>query len=247
MNSWASIPGLVYISEFVSEEEEKKLVQTIDSHPFCNVIRRRQQFYGETYYHTTHSEPNLQPLSEDKDTSYKLPMESMQWLIDKIKALPYGLFDRKDGEEPTQCLVNEYRHNYGISSHFDDPEAFGSTIASVSLIDPIYFTMKKPKELTNTCTDIEKEVKLYLEPRSLLILQGEARYLWRHGITKARLIHHPFTDEILRRGDIYRRLSITIRKLLDGRKRSTTHEPFHPSAYRNNNGYYKPNDSLIKN
>ena len=50
---------------------------------------------------------------------------------------------------PTQCLVNEYIGNQGIKSHFDDSNAFGPIIASISLVSPIYFTLKYPSEPTN--------------------------------------------------------------------------------------------------
>lgn len=223
INKSEEIPGLVYIPNFLSAEEHDKLVDLINSNPFCHIIGRRQQFYGETYYHTTHNDPRLQPKSKENDTVHKLSMDPMDWLVKKIQDLPeLNLFNPDEDELPTQCLVNEYVDKFGISSHFDDPLAFGSTIASVSLGEPIYFTMKKPKIRTNACLDIEKEIKVFLEPRSLLILQGDSRYKWRHGITKARLIRDPITQELVRRrDDTYRRLSITIRKLLDGRKRST--------------------------
>ena len=185
-----------------------------------------QTYYllGETYYHTTHTEPRLQPEKVEKDIDYKLSMEPMQSLVDKIKAIPnLNLFVN---EEPSQCLVNEYKWNMGISSHFDDPHAFGETVVSLSLCEPLFFTLKKPKIKTNGCLEIEQEIKMYLEPRSLLILRGEARYDWRHGIGRARLIHHPITGTIQKRGLEYRRLSITVRKVLDGRRRGAAYGPF---------------------
>jgi len=117
---------------------------------------------------------------------------------------------------PTQCLVNEYIGNTGIASHLDDPTAFGSVIAVVSLLEPIYYTFASIADTTVT-------QKVYVEPRSLLVLQGAVRYQWKHGITKARLIPHPTTaNSIVRRRDAsYRRLSITIRTVLDGRKRTS--------------------------
>lgn len=144
----------------------------------------------------------------------------MQSLIDKLMACQ--VFGSDPEQSPTQCLVNEYVRNQGISSHFDDSSAFGDVIASISLIDPIYMTLKRPVTLgSNECQDIIHETKIYLEPRSLLILKDDARTLWRHGITKAKIIEHPVTRTRLRRNEHYRRLSITIRKVLAGRKKST--------------------------
>ena len=46
----AAIPGLIYLPNFITEEEEKEFVSIIDSHPFCHVMHRRQQFYGKLTY-----------------------------------------------------------------------------------------------------------------------------------------------------------------------------------------------------
>tara|TARA_R110002020_G_scaffold27552_5_gene88813 strand:- start:1400 stop:1903 length:504 start_codon:yes stop_codon:yes gene_type:complete len=54
---------------------------------------------------------------------------------------------------PDQVIVNEYLPGQGIAPHVDCESCFGDTIASVSL--------------GSTC---------------LLLLQGEARYGWKHGI-----------------------------------------------------------------
>lgn len=209
------IDGLTYVRDFLTQEEHDKLVSIIDSNPYSDAIHRRQQFYGETYYHTTPTISSIQP-QKDFEKSGALPMYHMDWLVDKI-IRETDIFKH---DPPTQCLVNEYVRNQGIASHFDDPEAFGPIIASISLVNPIYFTLKLPKEPTNSCADILDMTQLYLEPRSLLIMQRDARFKWRHGITKAKRIIDPVTQEEIYRGDSYRRISITIRHLLDGRKRA---------------------------
>ena len=211
------IDGLTYIPEFLSREEHDCLVNIIDNNPFSSAIHRRQQFYGETYYHTTPTIASIQPkVSEERVGA--LPIDAMQWLINKIVKETKTVFDQ---HPPTQCLVNEYVRNQGIASHFDDALAFGPIVASISLVNPIIFTLKLPKEHTNQCQDILETHQLYLEPRSLLLMEREARYNWRHGITKTKHIQNPFTKEWTHRNESYRRLSITIRHVLDGRKRSS--------------------------
>lgn len=208
--------GLTYIKDFISKEEEMELVDIIDSYDFDTSIHRRQQFYGQVYYHTTQNNASVQPNVECSDRG-ALPLWKMQPLINKIISQSESFQD----ETPNQCLVNEYKGNQGISSHIDDNTAFGKDIACVSLLNPIYLTMKKPKVCLNTCHDIVEEEKLYIEPRSLFLLQGEARYLWRHGITKAKRIYPPHQREyFIYRDETYRRLSITIRQLLHGRKQT---------------------------
>ena len=80
-------------------------------------------------------------------------------------------------------------------------------------------TLKKPKMKTNACQDILSEVKVLLEPNSLFIMSKESRFEYRHGITKAKLVHLRNGD-VLRRDDSYRRISLTIRELKHTRRRT---------------------------
>ena len=77
----------------------------------------------------------------------------------------------------------------------------------------------------------------------------EARYEWRHGITKAKIFRiddtPPPTDAplsaahkgVLMRGESYRRLSLTIRKLLETRKKVAVAEGWNEYAHRWSNEY----------
>lgn len=107
----------------------------------------------------------------------------------------------------------------GISSHFEDTRSFGDAIMTISLLSPIYMTLKQPAVPTNQCQDIIQEHKILLRPRSCLIMSGEARYKWRHGISKAKNVCMPDGSNVYRGSD-YRRLSLTIRQVLDGRRRA---------------------------
>lgn len=64
----------------------------------------------------------------------------------------------------------------GISSHFEDFRSFGDAIMTISLLSPVYMTLKKPREATNQCHDILAETKVLLKPRSCLIMSGDSRY-----------------------------------------------------------------------
>ena len=56
-------------------------------------------------------------------------------------------------EKPTQLLINEYRNNMGIASHFEDTKAFGPMICTISLISPTYLTLKRPTQTKTTNDD----------------------------------------------------------------------------------------------
>lgn len=117
--------------------------------------------------------------------------------------------------------VNKYTNSVGIRSHFEDKQAFGAVIVTISLIDPIWTTLKKPLYPLNSCPLIIEYTRILLQLRSCLIMAKDARYSYRHGITKAKYITTQIYPENINlyRGPDYRRLSLPIRKLGDGRKR----------------------------
>ena len=49
------VNGLLYFPNYISEEEEKLLMEIIDKNNWRKDIRRRQQHYGMLYYHTRHN------------------------------------------------------------------------------------------------------------------------------------------------------------------------------------------------
>ena len=212
------IDGWSYLPNFLSSEQQTKLIDLIDSKPWSSVIHRRQQFWGPVYYHTTHDLVEIQPEDGEGNISSCMPITEMQWLIDLL--VEFGVFPSSDGEDdmPWQILVNEYVENDGIATHFDDSEAFGAVIAGISLCAPLLMSLRKPKELSNDCIDYLDQVKAYVDAGSLYIMRDEARYKWRHGVTRHRIVLNPLTREKRRRAKGYRRVSLTIRHLLNGRK-----------------------------
>ena len=73
-----------------------------------------------------------------------------------------------------QCTVNEYQPGHGIASHVDTHSAFGSMLASLSLQARVVMTFVHAVS--------GERLDLVLPRRSLLVLSGEARYEWTHGI-----------------------------------------------------------------
>lgn len=182
-----SILGLRYIPEFISEEEEKTLLDAIDDSDWSNVLKRRVQHYGYEYSYkqrTVTSDMYIGPVPN-----------YFQTVLNKL--LDANVF----ASYPNQVIVNEYNAGQGIASHVDNPNIFGDTVVSLSLgaAYPMVFTNP------NTGEKIER----ILESRSLLILQGDARYIWKHGIVsrKADVID----GNRVTRG---RRVSVTMRSIV---------------------------------
>lgn len=243
-NDLVKINGLRYYRNFLSPAEQEQLLTVLYEHPWQKILARRQQFYGEVYYHTSYKNKYLQP-SETKSVpeerknvqgkdgdndinnnngNNKLNHQDDEqpFSLDIHDLLPHVAPKCQeffgDGGFPSQILVNEYLNNLGIASHFEDYDAFGSIILTLSLVSPIYMTLKKPKLRTNGCHDYWDIQKILLEPGSLLILEDEARFDYRHGISKYKWVYIPGQDEPICRDDTYRRVSLTMRHLLQTRR-----------------------------
>lgn len=153
----ATIPGLRYLPDYIDEEHAKRLLETIDQQPWLNDLKRRVQHYGYKYDYKSRG------LNAD---SYLGPLPD--WLETQAAVLhAKGIFAKK----PDQIIINEYHPGQGISPHID-VNFFDDTIASLSLGSPCVMDFTK----------VDQKVSLLLEPRSLLILSGEARYEWQHSI-----------------------------------------------------------------
>jgi alkylated DNA repair dioxygenase AlkB len=100
---------------------------------------------------------------------------------------------------PNQLVANEYPPGTGIFDHIDQA-AFGHTVISLSL--------------GSTCvmrfTDSTKSQlhELLLEPRSIVVLTGDARWNWTHGIPGRH--SDVWNGKELARG---RRVSLTFRSV----------------------------------
>ena len=108
------------------------------------------------------------------------------------------LFDRV----PDQAIVNEYRPGQGIALHADR-QCFGATVATVSLGDDWEIRLRP---VGGTSKD---DRRLMLERGSALVLTGDSRSRWMHGIDKRKTEKSPVGER-----DRQRRLSLTFRTML---------------------------------
>ena len=93
---------------------------------------------------------------------------------------PPALHGDEDGYVPRarQAIINMYRPGEGISPHVDLLRRFGDGIVGVSLGDG-GVAMQFARADTGEDGD---EFEMWLPSRSILVLTGEARYKWTHGI-----------------------------------------------------------------
>ena len=155
-----AIAGLDYKKDYINEIEHDQLLKQIDEQPWLDDLKRRVQHYGYKYDY------KARRIVRDMRIG-KLP----EWLEELAEKLC------EDGHMPEvadQVIVNEYEPGRGISGHIDCEPCFDDTIVSLSLGSGCFM------DFINKFDNEKKEV--WLEPRSIVVLEDKARYEWLHGI-----------------------------------------------------------------
>ena len=150
------IPGLQIVTDFISIPQEKYLISKVNSSPWSNALKRRTQHYGFEYDYKSRNK--LNPAE---------PFEPyMNRLVAKINR------ETELNFHPDQMIINEYKPGQGISAHIDNPRIFSDTICGISLGSGAEMVFKCGSDVRS----------YYLKPRSLIVMQGDARYKYTHEI-----------------------------------------------------------------
>lgn len=147
-----TIGGLSYYADYIGSDDEQALIQFSDKQVWNQDIRRRTLSFGRPYNSDAPSLP----------------------LPDLLKTLARRL--RLDGifrETPLRANINEYLPGQGIGAHRDVDYDYIQTIAIVSL------GSSSMMDFSRLGLD---DRSFYLQPKSLIIMQGEARTKWMHAI-----------------------------------------------------------------
>jgi alkylated DNA repair dioxygenase AlkB len=183
----ATIPGLHYQAAYLTAAEQHQLLTAIDQQPWLTDLKRRVQHYGYRYDYTRRTVDAagyLGPLP-----AWSAPLRQ-RLLIDGWATHPLD-----------QLIVNEYLPGQGIASHIDCVPCFGATILAISLGGACVMTFTRVSD--------GSQVSLLLEPGSLLVLTGAARYAWKHGIPARKT--DMYQGQVLPRR---RRISVTLRTII---------------------------------
>ena len=183
----ATIAGLSYIPNYIDESTEAALLEIIDSQPWMHDLKRRVQHYGWRYDYKARNVSSALRIGELPD-----------WLqYYAVRLQQGGLFT----EMPDQVIINEYQPGQGISAHIDCVPCFADTIASLSLGSSCVIDF--------THSNTGEKSSLLLESRSLLVLNGDARYIWQHAIAGRKTDR--YSGQVIQRT---RRISLTFRKVI---------------------------------
>jgi alkylated DNA repair dioxygenase AlkB len=174
------IPGLTYHKAFISKDREGALIAHADAHPWDTTWKRRVQQYGFSYG------------AGQRESLGPLPA-----LFTRVshQLVEHGIFSVL----PNQVIVNEYLPGQGIAAHTDYFPDVSRTVASLSLLSPIVMDFIGPED---------QKFSYLLESRSLFVLTGPAREVWKHGIAPRK--KDKFAGSVIKRG---RRISYTFRHL----------------------------------
>jgi len=177
------LPGLIIIPDWISEDDEKSIMNEIESQAWDTTIKRRVQHYGFRFEYSR--------LDVDKTVKPTPFPKHSQELLCRPELAGFGF---------NQLTINEYIPGVGIASHCDTHSAFTDCIAVVSLLADI--TMDFISD------DSSRKVHVCIPRRSLFLMTGEARYGWRHSIA-ARKSDRDFLTGMLKERS--RRVSLTYR------------------------------------
>jgi alkylated DNA repair dioxygenase AlkB len=171
--------GLHYQADFITPDEEASLVSFLERVAyeevhFRGVIAKRVvKHYGVLYEYQARQTSPGEPLPED-----------LLWLKQRCDA-----WGERDFVE---CLATRYPAGAGIGWHRDAP-MFGTRVVGVSL--GAACTMKFRRELKGKP---KEDFALVLEPRSVYMFEGPARWSWQHHIPPVGDVRYSITWRTLK-------------------------------------------------
>lgn len=205
------IDSIFYVKDFITCEEEKKILADVDRLPWISLRRRKLQNHGGTPHH---------------DGMFRETLPSfLQHICDSL--VETDIFPPENA--PNHVLVNSYARGQGIAPHMDGP-LYDPCVAIVTLDGParldFFSSLKNAK-------DGHPATSVLCEPRSLLVFRDRAYSAFWHGIRETS------EDRVENCGNLHvdsghcvipraaRRVSLTIRRvpnIRDETKRFVTAE-----------------------
>jgi alkylated DNA repair protein (DNA oxidative demethylase) len=174
--------GLSYHEDFVTADEERRLLEEVEALDFRELTMRGQtakrtiRHFGLRYDYETGNTAQGDPLPA-----------GLEWLRERCAALI-----EREPADLVQILVTRYPPGAGIGWHRDAPQ-FGSKIAGVSLNAPARMRFQR------TIKGERETAAIELAPRSAYVLSGKARWSWQHSIPAAKELRYSITFRTLKR------------------------------------------------
>lgn len=170
--------GLQYEREFLTVREERALIQRIAALPLAEMryrqylARRRVVNYGGRYDFQERRLNESEPLP---GALLSLRDKAAAWL---------GIAPEKF----VQTLVAEYRPGTPLGWHRDVPDF--EDVVGISLADEAVMRFRPYPPRAPRRADV---AKLTLEPRSIYLLRGSARWAWQHSVAPTKALRYSVT------------------------------------------------------
>jgi alkylated DNA repair dioxygenase AlkB len=170
--------GMRYEPDFLDADEADRLIALIDALPLKEMqyksytARRRIVSYGGRY---DFSKNALQPAGDVPAILHPLREKVAAWL-------------QVDPRRFTQILVAEYRPGTPLGWHRDVPDfedIVGVSLGGTAILRFRPYPPVRPKK-----ADI---LKLQVEPRSIYLLRGPARWAWQHSVAPTTELRYSIT------------------------------------------------------
>ncbi|XP_034406724.1 alpha-ketoglutarate-dependent dioxygenase alkB homolog 4 isoform X1 [Cyclopterus lumpus] len=166
-----AFPGVFLRENFISEEEEKKLMSAMDQDSWNeSQSGRRKQDFGPKI--------NFKKKKVRVGGFSGLPAVS-QKLVLRMQKEP-----NLAGFHPVEQCNLDYHPQRGsaIDPHLDDSWLWGERLVTINLLSNTTLTMSLERGLPELGLAEEVHVAVRLPRRSLVVLYGEARHRWKHAI-----------------------------------------------------------------
>lgn len=184
-----NVPGLFYVPDILDEEESKYVTDFLNEKGVWKSVTdsddsRKVQHYGYKYDYKTR---NIFEKIEEIPNELKGLRVKLRMILNLLE-IESGKFN--------QCIVNKYEQGQGIGAHIDVKQ-YGPVIGCFTLGNGAIMRFKNKEG---------GRVDFYVQPNSLYIMSGDARYKWTHEMpaTKTDLLD----GKKVKRGE---RISVTFR------------------------------------
>lgn len=170
--------GMRYERDFLTPAEEQHLIEVVAAMPVKEMnyrgytARRRVLSFGGRYDFQAHQLNAAPPIP---DSLEPVRAKVAQWL----RVAP-GAF--------TQVLVAEYREGTPLGWHRDVPDF--EDVVGVSLLNEAVMRFRPYPPREPRKADV---IKFTVEPRSIYLLHGPARWAWQHSVAPTRTLRYSIT------------------------------------------------------
>ncbi|KAM3600905.1 uncharacterized protein V6R79_004391 [Siganus canaliculatus] len=166
-----SFPGVFLWENFISEEEEKRLISAMDQDVWNeSQSGRRKQDFGPKV--------NFKKRKVRIGGFSGLPALS-QHLVLRMQQEP-----SLSGFRPVEQCNLDYHPERGsaIDAHHDDSWLWGERLVTINMLSNTTLTMSMEQGLPELGLAEAVRVAVHLPRRSLVVLYGDARHRWKHAI-----------------------------------------------------------------